>query len=334
MNTFWMRFKSHKRGLWALRLLIVMIGITFTVEFWSNDKPLLIVCDTGVFFPILRYYPETYFMKGEDLEMDYLTSEFNIFVKKHRAWVIWPPYRHSPYRLSESNHPVPSAPCALHVLGTDEQGRDLLARLVYGTRICLTFGLCVAVFGTILGIFIGAIQGYWGGKFDLYTQRLVEIWSGLPVLFMLMIIANFLTPSLEFLAIVMALFNWRPVSAAIRAEFLKARGLPYVLSAKVLGATDFRMMWRHILPNAMATGIAQFPFLVNSGIASLASLDFLGVGLKAGTPSLGELLQQAKSNLHAPWLGIYPLCMLAIILILVTLTGEGLRDALDPGRTS
>ncbi|PPE06967.1 ABC transporter permease subunit [Holospora curviuscula] len=334
MNTFWHRFKTHKKGFWALCVLIVVMGGTFSANFWANDKPLLILCDRGVFFPVFRYYPETCFMKGEDLEMDYLAPEFSAFLKQNHGRVLWPLYRHSPYRILESHKPVPSAPCELHPLGTDEQGRDVLARLVYGTRTCLMFGLWVAILGTLLGLMIGALQGYWGGRFDLYTQRLVEIWAGLPVLFMLMIIASFLTPSLEMLTLVMALFNWRSVSAATRAEFLKARGLPYVLSAKVLGATDFRTIWRHILPNATVTGISQFPFLVNAGIASLTSLDFLGVGLKVGTPSIGELLQQAKSNLYAPWLGLYPLCTLATILILVTLVGEGVRDALDPGRSS
>ena len=332
MNTFWQRFRAHKRGFLALWVWITIMIITLSANFWCNDKPLLIVCDRGIFFPVLRYYPETCFMDGEDLEMDYLAPEFRNFLKKHHGRAIWPLYRHSPYRVFESCEPVPSAPCALHFLGSDEQGRDLLARLVYGTRTCVIFGLSVALLGTLLGLVIGALQGYWGGRFDLYTQRLVEIWSGLPVLFMLMIISSFLTPSLGFLTLVMALFNWRSVSAATRAEFLKARDLPYVLSAKILGATDFRMMWRHILPNATVTGISQFPFLVNTGIASLTSLDFLGVGLKVGMPSLGELLQQAKSNLHAPWLGIYPLCTLATILILIALVGEGVRDSLDPGR--
>lgn len=331
---FWVRFKQNLKGIWALRAFSILLIMTLSANFWCNDKPLIVISDRGVFFPVLQYYPETHFMHGEDLEMNYLSQEFNCFITKHRGWVLWPLYCQSPYHLSESLDPVPGPPNTTHWMGTDEQGRDVFSRVIYGTRSCVLFGLCVAILSTIIGLVIGALQGYWGGKFDLYTQRLVEIWAGLPVLFMLMIIANFLTPTLGVLIIMMALFNWRSISTMVRAEFLRSRELPYVMSAKILGAKDFRIMWRHIFPNATVAAISQFPFLVNAGISSLTSLDFLGIGLKAGTPSLGELLQQAKSNLHAPWLGIYPFIALALILILVTLVGEGLRDTLDPGKSS
>ena len=334
MRYTWRRFKAHSRGVWCLRIWIIMTALLFGANFWCNDKPIMIVADQGVFFPILRYYPETAFTQGDDLEMNYLSPQFTQFVKRHHAWVVWPLYRQSPYCLSESTEPVPGAPTAKHWMGTDEQGRDVCARVIYGARSCVVFGVCVAIFSTLIGLGIGALQGYWGGRFDLYTQRLSEIWAGLPVLFILMIIANFLTPSLFMLIIMMSLFNWRSISVLVRAEFLRSRELPYVIAAKVLGAKDFRIMWRHILPNTTVAALSQFPFLVNAGIASLTSLDFLGVGLNLGAPSLGELLQQAKSNLHAPWLGIYPFIALAIILILVTLIGEAVRDALDPGKSS
>lgn len=323
----------YPKGVWALRIWLLMSVLLLSANFWCNDKPIVIVSDQGIFFPILKYYPETAFTSGDDLEMNYLSPQFSQFVKKHHAWALWPVYRQSPSHLSESTEPVPGAPTQVHWMGTDEQGRDVCARVIYGTRACVIFGVCVAVLSTLIGLGIGALQGYWGGRFDLYTQRLSEIWAGLPVLFILMIIANFLTPSLSMLILMMSLFNWRSISVLVRAEFLRSRELPYVIAAKVLGAKDFRIMWRHILPNTTVAALSQFPFLVNAGIASLTSLDFLGVGLNLGAPSLGELLQQAKSNLHAPWLGIYPFIALALVLVLVTLIGEAVRDALDPGKS-
>ena len=333
MKYIWKRFKAQARGAWAFRVWMMLISVLLSANFWCNDKPIVIISDQGVFFPILKYYPETRFTQGDDLEMNYLSHQFEQFKVQHHAWVLWPLYRKSPYRLSESNEPVPGAPSQNHWMGTDEQGRDVCARVIYGTRSCVIFGVCVALLSTVFGSGIGALQGYWGGRFDLYTQRLSEIWAGLPVLFILMIIANFLTPSLSMLIIMMSLFNWRSISVIVRAEFLRSRELPYVVAAKVLGAKDFRVMWRHILPNTTTAALSQFPFLVNTSIASLTSLDFLGVGLNSGAPSLGELLHQAKSNLHAPWLGIYPFIALALILVLVTLIGEALRDALDPGKS-
>jgi len=248
-----------------------------------------------------------------------------------KGWIIWPLIRYSYDTINyDLQTPAPSPPSSENLLGTDDQGRDVLARLIYGFRISVLFGLVLSFFSSILGIFAGALQGYFGGRIDLFGQRFMEIWSGMPVLYLLIILSGFVQPGFFWLLFIMLLFSWMSLVDVVRAEFLRCRNMEYILAAKALGVSDLRIITRHMLPNAMISAMTFFPFVVNGAITTLTSLDFLGFGMPAGSPSIGELLAQGKANIQAPWLGISAFVVLSLLLSLLIFMGEAARDAFDP----
>ena len=326
----WSSFCSNKRGFWSLWIFLLLFFVTLSAEFIANDNPLLIKFDGHYYVPVFVSYPETVF--GGDFETE--TRYRDPFVKKlieQKGWMIWPviPYSYNTinYDLSQ---PAPSPPSADNWLGTDDQGRDVLARMIYGFRISVLFGLLLTLLSSILGICAGAVQGYFGGLTDLLMQRFIEIWGGMPVLYLLIIMASLVQPNFWWLLILMLLFSWMSLVHVVRAEFLRARNFDYVRAAKALGAGDLVIMYKHVLPNAMVATLTFMPFILNHSITTLTSLDFLGFGLPPGSPSLGELLNQGKNNLQAPWLGISAFCILSLMLTLLIFIGEAVRDAFDP----
>ncbi|MGL4426745.1 MAG: ABC transporter permease [Alphaproteobacteria bacterium] len=325
------QFRKNRRAFISLWLFCGLLFAVSIAEFLCNDKPFLVVYDGQPHFPIFFYYPESAFGGDFETEADYRDPFVQELVEKKGGWMLWPPVRYS-YHTVNLNlpTPAPSPPSMDNWLGTDDHGRDLLSRLVYGFRTSLFFGLILTFFSSLIGVLVGASQGYFGGKIDLIFQRFIEIWSGLPILFLLMILASFVQPNFGWLLGLMLLFSWMSLVGVVRAEFLRARNYDYVKAAQVLGVPSWRIIWRHILPNAMVAALTFLPFLLNHAIATLTSLDFLGFGLPLGSASLGELLQQGKNNLHAPWLGITAFFSIASLLTLVTFIGEGLRDAFDP----
>lgn len=325
------QFKKNRRAFYSFWIFLSLFLLTLGAEFWCNDKPLLIYYDDSAYFPVFFHYPETAFGGDFDTEADYRDPFVQKLIKEKGGWMIWPLICYS-YRTVNLNLPVPAPapPSAENWLGTDDHGRDVLARLVYGFRISTLFGLTLTFFSSIFGVFAGAIQGYFGGKIDLIFQRFIEIWSGLPVLFLLIILASLVQPNFWWLLGLMLLFSWMSLVAVVRAEFLRARNYDYVRAAKALGVPPRRIIWRHILPNAMVATLTFLPFLLNNSITTLTSLDFLGFGLPLGSPSLGEMLQQGKNNLHAPWLGLTAFLSIASLLTLLIFVGEGVRDAFDP----
>jgi microcin C transport system permease protein len=327
----WEAFKRHRMGWNSLRIFILLFVTACCANLVCNDRPLIAYCQGKVFVPLLKYYPETEFGGQFDLETNYLGDDFARFMKQKKGWALWPPIR---YAVSTINTKLevsaPSPPSWKNLLGTDDQGRDVLTRLIYGLRTSLLFGLIFAFLSGLLGTIAGALQGYFGGWVDLTLQRIVEVWSGLPTLFMLMIFANFVQPSFFTLVAIMVFFSWTTLVYIVRAEFLRARQNTYVTAARVLGVRPLTIALRHILPNVITSSLSYFPFLVSYSISTLTALDFLGLGLPSGSASLGELLQQARANLYAPWLGITSFLALALILVLITFIGEGLRSALLP----
>lgn len=326
----WQQFKANKRGYYALWIFTILFVVTCAAEFIANDKPLIVSYNSSWYFPVFKVYPETAFGGEFETEADY-RDEFVIELIEESGWMLWPPIR---FRYDTINYnldvPAPSPPSADNWLGTDDQGRDVVARIIYGFRISVLFGLILTIFSSIIGVLVGAIQGFHGGRLDLFLQRILEIWNSLPVLFMLIILSNFVTPNFWWLLGIMLLFSWTSLVDVVRAEFLRGRNLEYVRAARALGATNSLLMFRHILPNAMVATLTFMPFLLNGAITTLTSLDFLGFGLPAGSPSLGELLAQGKANIHAPWLGLSAFFSLAILLSLLTFIGEAVRDAFDP----
>jgi len=325
----WKVFKKNKRSIWSLRLFLVLFGVSLMADFIANDKPLLINYDQHYYFPIFKNYPETIF--GGDLEItaDYRDS----YIKKNieeKGWMLWPPI---PYNYDTVNYhldmPVPSPPTIANWLGTDDQGRDVLARLIYGFRLSVLFGLILTVISGTFGVLIGGIQGYFGGKLDLITQRIIEIWMSLPLLYMIIILTSFIKASFWWLLIILVFFKWTSLVFVVRAEFLKARNLEYVKAAQALGVPRRIILWSHMLPNAMVAALTILPFVLNAAITTLTSLDFLGFGLPPGSASLGELLSQGRNNIHAPWLGVSGFVALALLMSLLTFIGEGIRDAFD-----
>ncbi len=326
----WTNFKANKRGYWALWIFLLLFIVTLFAEFISNDKPLLIKFNSHYYFPIVTSYPETFFGGEFETEARYRDP----FVKKlieAKGWMIWPaiPFSYNTinYDLTE---PAPSPPSKVDWLGTDDQGRDVLARMIYGFRISVLFGLTLTLLSSVIGIAAGAVQGYFGGLTDLLFQRFIEIWGGMPVLYLLIIMASLVQPNFWWLLILMLLFSWMSLVHVVRAEFLRARNLDYVRAAKALGAGNLVIMFKHMLPNAMVATLTFMPFILNHSITTLTALDFLGFGLPPGSPSLGELLNQGKNNLQAPWLGISAFCILAVMLTLLIFVGEAVRDAFDP----
>jgi len=327
------QFKANKRGYWSLWLFLILFIVTLCAELVSNDKPIYINFDGGHYFPLVHDYPETAFGGDFETEAEY-RDEFVTDLINDKGWMLWPINRYAYDTINYNlNEPAPSKPTTDNWFGTDDQGRDVTARLIYGFRISILFGLALTIFSSIVGIIAGGIQGYYGGWVDLIFQRFIEIWSGLPVLFIIIIIASIVTPTFWILLGIMLLFSWTSLIDVVRAEFFRARNFDYVRAAKALGISNITIMRRHVLPNAMVATLTLMPFILTGSITILTSLDFLGFGLPPGSPSLGELLAQGKNNLHAPWLGLAAFFSLAIMLTLLTFIGEAVRDAFDPRKT-
>jgi len=326
-------FRANKRGFWSLWLFLVIFGVTLFAEFVANDRPLLISYDGAFYMPVFHSYPETTFGGVFPTEADYHDPEVKQLIEA-QGWIVWPLIPYSFDTITTAPGPYPSPPSAVDWLGTDDQGRDVLARLIYGFRISVLFGLALTLFSSIIGVAAGAAQGYFGGIIDLGFQRFIEVWSGLPVLYLLIILASLVQPNFWWLLGLMLLFSWTQLVDVVRAEFLRARNFDYVRAARALGMPDRQIILRHVLPNATVATITFMPFILNASITTLTSLDFLGFGLPPGSPSLGELLAQGKANLQAPWLGIVSFVTLAVMLSLLTFVGEAVRDAFDPRKVT
>lgn len=331
----WANFKSNKRGYWSLWLITTLMVLSFFAEWIANDKPIVMAYQGEVFLPVLFTHPETRFGGIFETEARYETETVQKLIKAGDGWMIWPliPFSFDTIDLYTAG-PVPESPSARHWLGTDDVGRDVTARIIYGFRLSILFGLALTFFSSIIGITVGATQGYFGGMVDLIGQRVVEIWAGLPVLFLIIILTSLFEPNPVVLLLLLLIFNWMALVAVVRAEFLRTRNFDYVNAARALGETDFVIMWKYVLPNAMVATLTFLPFLLNGSITTLTALDFLGFGLPAGYPSLGELLSQGKANTQAPWLGLSGFFTLAIMLTLLVFVGEGIRDAFDPRRSA
>ncbi|QKT03456.1 ABC transporter permease [Ectothiorhodospiraceae bacterium 2226] len=323
-------FRANRRGWWSLWIFLTLFVISLGAEFIANDKPLVVNYDGRLYFPVVQYLPETTFGGVLPIEAYYRDHYVQEMIEE-RGWMIWPliPYSYQTvnYNLAQ---PAPSPPSADNWLGTDDQGRDVLARIIYGFRISILFGLALTVLSSIIGVIAAATQGYFGGWVDLLGQRMVEIWAGLPVLYILIIMAAIIEPNFWWLLGLMLLFSWVALVGVVRAEVLRVRNFDYVRAARSLGVSNIGIMFRHVLPNAMVATLTFLPFIMNGSITTLTSLDFLGFGLPPGSPSLGELLAQGKNNLHAPWLGISAFLVLAVMLSLLIFIGEAVRDAFDP----
>lgn len=327
-------FKKNKRGYYSLWVFLTLFLVTLCAEFISNDKPLLISYKGELYTPIVRFYPETTFGGDFETEADYTDPYVRQLIDKN-GFMIWPLHRYSYDTVDRTSiKPAPSAPCFENPLGTDDQGRDVLARLIYGFRVSLVFGLVLTAISAVIGITAGGIQGYYGGAIDLVFQRFLEIWSGLPVLYLLIILGSFVKPNFWWLMGIMVLFSWISLVPLVRAEFLRARNFDYVRAARALGVGTPAILMRHMLPNAMVSALTYLPFILNGAITTLTSLDFLGFGMPPGSPSLGEMLAQGKNNLYAPWLGVTAFFSLAITLSLLIFIGEAVRDAFDPRRAA
>ncbi len=352
----WGNFKANKRGYWSLWIFLVLFFVTLFAEFIANDKPIFIHVEGKSYFPVFFTYPDTDF--GDDLgtAADYRDPFTQKYLAEHNAIQIWPPI-HFSYKTINDRPPMsfPSKPtwmlskvdcdfaakngyaqCGnleMNWFGTDDQGRDVLARLIYGFRISVLFGLVLTIVSSIIGIAAGAVQGYFGGWTDLLFQRFIEIWTSVPELYLLLIISSVLVPGFFVLLGILLLFSWVRLVSLVRAEFLRGRNFEYIQAARALGVSNKVIMFRHLLPNAMVATMTFLPFIMSSSVMTLTALDFLGFGLPPGSPSLGELLSQAKANVQAPWLGLAGFFTVALMLSLLIFIGEAVRDAFDPRKT-
>jgi microcin C transport system permease protein len=326
-------FRANRRGWWSLWIFLALFGVCLFAELIANDRPLLIRFDGRLYVPVLQDLSEdTFGAEFLPTEADYSDPELMQAIRA-KGWMVWPPIPFSYSTVIKSLPvPAPAPPSLRNLLGTDDQARDVLARVIYGFRISVLFGFTLTAISSAVGIAAGAIQGYRGGLTDLLFQRFIEIWSGMPQLYMLIILSSVITPSFGILLIFLLLFSWMGLTGVVRAEFLRGRNLDYVRAAKALGVSDGVVMWRHILPNAMVATLTFLPFALSGSVTILASLDFLGFGLPPGSPSLGELVSQGKNNLSAPWLGITAFVVLGTVLTLLIFVGEAVRDAFDPRR--
>ncbi len=328
-------FRAHKRGFWSLWIFLALFGLSLFAEFLANDRPLLICFDGYWYVPVLRDYSEDTF--GPDFmptSADYTDPDLAAAIRA-KGWMIWPAIPFC-YDSVVKNLPVPAPapPSWRNLLGTDDQARDVLARVIYGFRLSVLFGFTLTIISSIVGVAAGAVQGFYGGRVDLFFQRFIEIWSGMPQLYLLIILGSVITPTFWILLIFLLLFSWMSLTGVVRAEFLRGRNLDYVRAARALGVSDAAVMWRHILPNAMVATLTFLPFTLSGSVTILSSLDFLGFGLPPGSPSLGELVAQGKDNLQAPWLGITAFLVLGGMLTLLVFVGEAVRDSFDPRRTA
>ena len=328
-------FKANKRGFWSLWIFLALFIVSLGAELIANDQPLLIEYKDELYSPALKTYLETDFGGEFESPADFKDPYLQELIEEDgQGWILWPLIRYNHQTINyDLPVPAPSPPSADNLLGTDDQGRDVLARVIYGFRISILFALVLTLFSSIIGVIAGAIQGYYGGYVDLLFQRFIEIWSGLPVLFLLIILASLVEPNFWWLLGIMLLFSWMNLVDVVRAEFLRGRNLEYVRAARALGVPNWQIMFRHILPNAMVATLTFMPFIFNGGIVTLTALDFLGFGLPPGSASLGELIAQGKDNLHAPWLGMTAFFALSIMLTLLIFIGEAVRDAFDPRKT-
>ena len=327
-------FRAHKRGFWSLWIFLALFFLSLFAEFLANDRPLLIRFDGHWYCPVLTDYSEDAF--GPDFlptEADYTDPDLAAAINAH-GWMIWPAIPFS-YDTVVKNLPVPAPgpPSRRNLLGTDDQARDVLARVIYGFRLSVLFGFTLTIISSIVGVAAGAVQGFYGGRVDLFFQRFIEIWAGMPQLYLLIILGSVITPTFWVLLLFLLLFSWMALTGVVRAEFLRGRNLDYVRAARALGVSDPAVMWRHILPNAMVATLTFLPFTLSGSVTILSSLDFLGFGLPPSSPSLGELVAQGKNNLQAPWLGITAFLVLGGMLTLLVFIGEAVRDAFDPRRT-
>ena len=353
----WENFKTNRRGYWSLWIFLVLFFVTLFAEFIANDKPLYISFSGKSYFPVVFTYPETTFGGDFETAADYRDPYLQKLIADKGGWMIWPPIRYS-YSTHNLDLPTPApspptwmlteAQCKSVVdrkglkscsdleynwLGTDDQGRDVLARLIYGFRISVLFGLILTAFSSVVGVAAGAVQGYFGGWTDLLFQRFIEIWTSVPELYLLLIISSVLVPGFFVLLGILLLFSWVRLVGLVRAEFLRGRNFEYIQAARALGVSNAVIMFRHLLPNAMVATLTFLPFIMSSSVMTLTALDFLGFGLPPGSPSLGELLSQGKANVQAPWLGLTGFFTVALMLSLLIFVGEAVRDAFDPRKT-
>lgn len=328
---FFQRFKRQKRAFYSLILLAMLMAVCLPAEIIANDKPLFVSYKSQWYFPVFKSYSETTFGGDFTTEADYKDSFVQDLITEQGGSIIWPiiPFSFDSH-IDNLHQPAPSPPSAQNLLGTDDQARDVLARIIYGFRISILFAVLLSVGSSIIGVIVGAAQGYLGGLFDLLGQRFLEVWQGLPLLFVLIILASIITPSFTWLLFIMLLFSWTSLVDVVRAETLKVRKLDYVTAAKALGLPHRVILIKHVLPNALVAVLSFMPFLMSGAIVTLTSLDFLGFGLPPGSASLGELLAQGKNNVQAPWLGLSGFFSIALLLSLLVFIGEGVRDALDP----
>lgn len=329
----WRRFKRNRRGYISLWLFSILLLLSLFAEVLSNDKPLIVSYEGSYYFPLFKTYPETEFGGDFVTETDYLDPFIRERLQAGSNWALYPP---NPYSYNTINYfsqyPNPAPPSQENLLGTDDRGRDVLARLIYGFRLSVLFGLALTAIGVLLGILAGAIQGYFGGRIDLYAQRVIEVWSSMPELYLLIIFASIFNPSVLLLIILLSLFGWMGLADYVRAEFLRGRHMDYVTAAQAMGLSNRAIMLRHLLPNAMTPVVTFLPFRISGSILALTSLDFLGLGVPPSTPSLGELLAQGKENIEAWWLSITTFVVLVGTLMLLIFIGEALREAMDTRR--
>lgn len=327
----WRRFKRNRLGYWSLVLFCILVVGSLFAEVLSNDRPLVVRYEGTTYFPMVKDYAETVFGGDFDSTTDYLDPFIRDQLSKGDNWAIYAPNPYGPQTLNYfAKLPNPSPPTLDNWLGTDDRGRDLLAQLLYGFRVSVLFALALTVIGVLLGVVTGAIQGFFGGKTDLAFQRFIEIWGSMPELYLLIIFSAVFAPSISLLLILLSLFGWMGLSDYVRAEFLRNRQLDYVRAARALGLSNWQIIWRHVLPNSLTPVVTFLPFRMSAAILALTSLDFLGLGVPPGTPSLGELLSQGKNNIDAWWISLSTFAVLVITLLLLTFMGDALRDALDP----
>jgi microcin C transport system permease protein len=326
----WKRFRANRRGYFSLYIFLCLFFVSLFSELIANDKPLLIYYDSHFYCPLLTEYAETQFGGEFEAPADY-RDPFVVDLINEKGWMITPiiPFSYNTINYTLDG-PAPSPPSRVNWLGTDDRGRDITARLLYGFRLSVLFGLTLTLCSSAIGITAGAVQGYYGGSIDIFGQRFIEIWSSLPTLFLLIILSSVVQPNFWWLLGITLMFGWMSLVGVVRAEFLRGRNFEYVTAAKALGLSDTRIIFRHVLPNAMVAAVTFMPFILGGSITTLTSLDFLGFGLPVGSPSLGELLAQGKANMQAPWLGLSAFVVLSLMFSLLVFIGEGVRDAFDP----
>ncbi len=328
----WARFRHNKRGYWSLWLFLVLFILSLGSELVANDKPLLVRYEGRFYSPLLFNYSETTFGGELDTAADYRDPYLIARLAAH-GWALWAPVRYDYHTINFATElPFPSPPTRQNWLGTDSTGKDVLANLLYGFRLSMLFGLALTALSSLLGIIAGATQGYYGGRLDLWGQRFIEVWSGMPTLFLIILLSSVVPPNFWWLLGITVLFGWMSLVGVVRAEFLRTRNFDYIRAAQAMGVSDSMIMLRHMLPNAMVATLTFLPFILCGSITTLTSLDFLGFGLPIGSPSLGNLLLEGKNNLQAPWLGITAFVMLALVLSLLIFIGEAVRDAFDPSK--